>query len=135
MRVNKKSVLLMALPAAIFYGFLAAVSNSAYSIKTMVLTAITQGFISYVSTLIAFSVMFKLAQMLVGWNALARRAVVPLTVVSLFSALSAVIHIEAGTPNVLLTIAPSFFIGWGYFTTVYWLKDSNRSVRTLGRSS
>ncbi|WP_074849483.1 MULTISPECIES: hypothetical protein [Pseudomonas] len=133
--MNKTSVLLSALPAAIFYGLLAAVSNSAHSMKVMGLAAITQGLISYVSTLIALSVMFKLAQMLAGWHALARRAVVPLTVVSLFSALSAAVHIGAGTPNVLLTIAPSFLIGWGYFTTVYWLKDSNRSFRTPGRSS
>jgi len=62
MRVNNRSVLLSALPAAIFYGALAALSNADHGIGAMSRAAIIQGLISYGSTLIALSAMFKLAR-------------------------------------------------------------------------
>ncbi|UUQ65463.1 hypothetical protein NLK61_02070 [Pseudomonas fuscovaginae UPB0736] len=135
MRVNNRSVLLSALPAAIFYGALAALSNADHGIGAMSRAAIIQGLISYGSTLIALSAMFKLARVFTLWPLPVRRAVVPLTVVSLFTALSATLHMKAGTPNVLLTVAPSFLIGWGYFTMVYWLSDSKQPFRTPGTPS
>ncbi|WP_017905127.1 hypothetical protein [Pseudomonas asplenii] len=130
MGANQRSILLSALPAAMLHGSLAALSNADHGMAAMGLAASIQGLISYGSTLVALSLMFRLARMCVGWPLRVRRALVPLAVVSLFSSLSAAIHIKAGTPNVLLTIAPSFLIGWAYFTTVYWFEDSRRPFRT-----
>ncbi|WP_273821026.1 hypothetical protein [Pseudomonas asplenii] len=130
MGANSRSLLLSALPAAMFYGSLAAISNADHGMTAMGLAAAIQGLISYGSTLVALSLMFRLARMCAGWPLRVRRALVPLAVVSLFSSLSAAVHMQAGTPNVLLTIAPSFLIGWGYFTTIYWFEGSRRPFRT-----
>lgn len=132
MRVTQFSLLLSALPAAIFYGALAAAANSGHGVGVAAQAALVQALVSYASTLVALSLMFRLADLLDGYSAAIRRSVVPLTIVSVFSSVSIIIHFTAGTPNVLLTVAPSFFIGWIYFTVVFWLKDSSRPVPDMG---
>ncbi|MBT9268259.1 hypothetical protein KKQ10_25600 [Pseudomonas sp. MG-9] len=128
MRVSHVSLLLSALPAAIFYGALAAAANSGHGVSVAVQAAVVQALISYTSTLVALSLMFRLANLLSGYSAVIRRSIVPLTIISVFSSVSIIIHLTVDTPNVLLTVAPSFFIGWVYFTVVYWLKDSSQAV-------
>ncbi|UQS17431.1 hypothetical protein [Pseudomonas sp. HS6] len=134
MRVTRLSLLLSALPAAIFYGALAAAANSGHGARAATQASVVQALVSYASTLVALSLMFRLANLLSGYSAVIRRSLVPLTIVSVFSSLSIIIHLTADTPNVLLTVAPSFFIGWVYFTVVYWLKDSSRTVSDTGDS-
>lgn len=132
MRVTHLSLLLSALPAAIFYGALAAVANYGHGIRVVTQAAIVQALVSYASTLVALSLMFRLASLLSGYSAVIRRSIAPLTIVSVFSLVSIIIHLTADTPNVLLTVAPSFFIGWVYFTVVYWRTDSGRTLTDIG---
>nr|WP_230963844.1 hypothetical protein [Pseudomonas aeruginosa] len=100
-----------ALPAAVLYGAWAAYANQDGGLAGMGVAALLQGAASLLATRFGL----YLLQCLGRRHGLAQRQA-PLLVVLLLTAPMAALHWLSGTPHPLTSVAPSFVIGWLYFT-------------------
>ncbi|HBO3552344.1 TPA: hypothetical protein L4S33_004578 [Pseudomonas aeruginosa] len=102
---------LAALPAAVLYGAWAAYANQDGGLAGMGVAALLQGAASLLATRFGL----YLLQCLGRRHGLVQRQA-PLLVVLLLTAPMAALHWLSGTPHPLTSVAPSFVIGWLYFT-------------------
>ena len=114
-RGARKRALIVSCGAFLLFGAWALLANRAHPLHDMARAALTQGVLSFTST--AFSVL--LLEYLYGRSRTpAQKLVVPAmgTPAIVFSIMTGV-HALAGTPNIGLTLLPSFISGTIFFLT------------------
>jgi hypothetical protein len=126
-----------AVVAAILYGSWAGFSNWEHGTRVALEAGLVQGAMSFLSTLtlvLVLEALFRLGVRL-GGRAFHGFLLAAVGTTSLMSAVMTTVHWVAGTPNLVITVAPSLVVGAVFFIAYAWRLLVAARPRTSAKSN